>query len=369
MPYKKKTVVTTHPSTDRERKNLLFLTLITSKGSISRTDLSNLTDINIVTVSNYINNYLKKSLVLERGYDISSGGRRPELIEMNKRWGYVVGIHIDQNKIRGVISNLGMEILESKTITREKKDLNPIIVDFIKKLQNAQNGEPGEIKRINICYSENKENSTKDKLGEVLGVPILIASDALCAAFGEKTSNSYAKEVPTVLYIYKDTGEGILIKNGELYQANDAELKKSYLRKWGPKISIVAEAKRMVKNGVGTSIIDMTGGKPEDITDEIIIKAAKEEDEVTRDLIRTSGMNLGVRVAYLINSFEPETVIIGGGIEEAGDLFMKPFTSSIKRFIRQKISDRVKVVPAVLGREACVKGSAFLAIREAFIEG
>jgi len=50
--------------TDKERKNLSILEVIRKNGPISRTDISKLTELNIVTVSNYVNHYIKKVLVV-----------------------------------------------------------------------------------------------------------------------------------------------------------------------------------------------------------------------------------------------------------------------------------------------------------------
>ena len=126
---KKKTQFTADPSTDREKKNLLFLNLIKSRKSTSRTELSRLTEINVVTVSNYVNSYLKKGLVLEHGYDISSGGRRPELIELNKEWGYTVGIDLAPDCIKGVLLDLNIQALASDSVEGYgKKDFRDVTI-------------------------------------------------------------------------------------------------------------------------------------------------------------------------------------------------------------------------------------------------
>ena len=61
--------------TDKERKNLSILETIRKNGPFSRTDISKMTELNIVTVSNYINHYIKKNLVIEGELDESTGGR------------------------------------------------------------------------------------------------------------------------------------------------------------------------------------------------------------------------------------------------------------------------------------------------------
>ena len=79
-------------------------------------------------------------------------------------------------------------------------------------------------------------------------------------------------------------------------------------------------------------------------------------------------MNLGVRIAYLVNQLGPQIVIVGGGIEKAENLFMAPLESSMRKFLLKEMADKIRFVPAVLGDDACVKGAASLALREIFIE-
>ena len=74
-----------HILQDRERRNLSILELIRRKGPISRAEISRALGSNIVTITNYADYYINKRIILEVGLDASSGGRRPELLELNPR--------------------------------------------------------------------------------------------------------------------------------------------------------------------------------------------------------------------------------------------------------------------------------------------
>ena len=111
------------------------------------------------------------------------------------------------------------------------------------------------------------------------------------------------------------------------------------MRPWGQGLHIVNEAKKIVERGVGTKIVHLANGDIRNITLKVILESAKQNDEIAIDLIRTAGLNLGVRIAYLMHLFEPEVVVVGGGIEAAGDLFLNPLKTSIHRFILQRLSD------------------------------
>src|SRR3989338_11628099 len=76
---------------EREQKNLAILELIRRKGPITRTEISQGTDLNIVTVSNYISTYIQRGLVVEKGMDVSTGGRRPTLVELQHQKALTIG--------------------------------------------------------------------------------------------------------------------------------------------------------------------------------------------------------------------------------------------------------------------------------------
>ena len=375
MVLKRKTLFTTHPALDRERKNLLFLNLIKMRRTTSRTEVAKLTDTNAVTVSNYINGYIKKGLVVESGYDASSGGRRPELIEMNKRWGYVVGIDIGGGRAKGVLAGLDMGVVAEDSINGDVgRDAALLIESIVQKLYLAAKVDKKEIRKIGIGVSETageifeKIIRAKDTVETKMAIPALCASGALSAAFGEICLNREISDAKSVLYVYKDTGRGVFKSGNEFYEASEEGPGLAYLKPWGANIAIERVAKKIIEEGASVKMADIAKGYTGKITAEVAIKAAKEGDEVAADLIKTVGMNLGVRVAYLINLFTPEAVVIGGGIEEAGGLFFDSLNASIDKFIFHGIKDKVKLAPAVSGKDACVKGAAALAIREALIE-
>ena len=75
MAIRKGRMYDNYTFSDHERKNFSILELIRRNGPITRADISKVTDLNIVTVSNYINSYIEKGLVSEGGMEASTGGR------------------------------------------------------------------------------------------------------------------------------------------------------------------------------------------------------------------------------------------------------------------------------------------------------
>ena len=88
---RRRSLLEQHRLSEREQKNFQLLELIRQRGPLTRTELSHGTGFNIVTVSNYINQFLKQSLVVERGFDISTGGRKPILVDLNAKAVFAIG--------------------------------------------------------------------------------------------------------------------------------------------------------------------------------------------------------------------------------------------------------------------------------------
>ena len=82
---------------EKDVKSLKILDLIIKKGIISRTEISKITGINIVSISNYIHKYIEHKLIIEKGFDVSTGGRKPELVELNTNDNRVIGVEIGKS--------------------------------------------------------------------------------------------------------------------------------------------------------------------------------------------------------------------------------------------------------------------------------
>ena len=140
------------------------------------------------------------------------------------------------------------------------------------------------------------------------------------------------------------------------------------MRPWGVDLGIVQEAKKAIKKSVSTEILKLAKGDADLITKDIVIQAAKKNDKLAVELIANAGKNLGVRIAYMVNLFNPAVVIIGGGVEKAGDLLLDPIKETVKKFTFEEPSNIVKITPSLLGEDAVLLGAAALAAREVFIQ-
>jgi len=396
---------------ERQRKNLLILDAIRRYGPISKAGLSRQLGYNIVTLSNYIGEYLDKRLVYEDGFDSSTGGRKPVLIELNKKEVFFIGIDFGREGIRGILTDFVLNIIAEAKAPRpeiEQEDVSRSLIAVVRELLKKSAVDVAKVRFIAIGvygYLEEKNGAIKgldeekghlratvyftelkQSLEKEFNIRTLFGTDALCAAFGERVKNA-AAEVDSMVYIFQDIGKGVVIK-GEIYCGTNlgtvdiegvtgslsAEERTrltenfSYLRPWDSKTSLKKEAMKVIERGVGTRIVELLNGNRESLNDDVIIKAAKEGDDVAVELIEGIGINLGVRIAYLINLFAPRVVIVGGGIEKAGDLLFTQVNKTIEKLALDKLRQDIKIVPGVCGENAVTAGAASVALREVFLE-
>lgn len=392
---------------DRKKKNLAILDCIRKKQTISRTDISKETGINIVSISNYVMNHIKNKLVLECGLDISTGGRRPELVKLNLEEAYVIGIDIGPDNITAIISDLSLMKKAQKTIPRPKGDMDDVITGTVSVIEELvkESGVPSNtIKVIGIgasgivdIYSGTIHDTDYNRgrtttslfnmarlIEEKFNITTLIGNDATCAAFGEMSLNPRS-DIRDMLYLYADLGCGIII-NGDIYcgasgcageiqllftnikgdqRANLQELAAYGAR--GIDFAIVNNAKKFIEKGKKTEILNLAGNNKEQITKEIIFNAAHKGDDLAKELLMDAAHWLGIKVAYLINIFNPQFVIIGGGMAKAGNVFMDPLATYTKMYAYEEAFDAVKILPSFLEEDAVSVGAAALSIRELFL--
>ncbi|MBN2453128.1 MAG: ROK family protein [Candidatus Omnitrophica bacterium] len=408
MAVRSEGMFTYHILQDRERKNLAILEIIRRRSPISKAEISRTLGYNIVTVTNYLDYYIEKKMVLEVGLDISSGGRRPELLELNARSGYVVGVDVGPDMITAIISDLKVKPLAQVKVPRPAVNMEEVIPTAVTVINDVIDKSKVDRKNIRcigmgvsgivdyysgtIRDTDPARGRTKVSLpkvtaaiGQKFNIPVFIGNDASCGAFGEKTLNP-AADAENLLYIYSDVGCGMIV-HGEVYigssgcagetqivfeapQADEKSYQKEFvfLRPWGVDLGVVAEAKKAIAKNVATEILGMAKGKAESITMDNVIDSAKKGDKVAAEIVRIAGRNLGVRVSYFINFFNPGVVIIGGGLERAGDIFLDSLKAAVRKFAFEEPVNAARIVPSSLGDNAVVLGAAALAAREVFIQ-
>ncbi len=399
--------------TDREKRNLDILEVIRKGGQISKTDISRQIGLNIVTVSHYVDTYIKQGLVIERGLDVSAGGRRPALVELNSNYGYVIGLDLGSWALKEAQVVIVMVDFATKVVSKLKErrvggtieEVKPKILELISRIIEQSHVSKDKIKGMGLALSGiidkylgtlrypigNKSGesymTTKLLIEDKFGIPVFVENDHTVAVFGERWIGlSLETEDDNLLYICPG-GVGIMLGKeiyyGSSRSAGELNLNcpEPYLnasncwenydcifRSHGEDLGLVSRAQRYFNEHkeVSSKILDLANGNLDNITFEIIIKASKEQDKIAMDLIVEAGERLGVKVAYLVNIFNPEVVILGRGIELAGNLLLDTVKKTVKRWAYEEVVKTVRIIPTKLGEDSVAIGAASIAMQQVF---
>lgn len=221
-------------------------------------------------------------------------------------------------------------------------------------------------------------NSLKKKLG----IPVFVDNDVNVMALGEFFFGA-GKGARNMLCVTLGTGVGGgLILNGELYRGSSCaagEFGHMPISIDGPKCNcgssgcieayvgknyIIRKAAAMIRKGSRTLIKELTGGDISKLTPELISRAAGRGDKFAKDIWEDTGEKIGIALAGVVNLLNPEKIIIGGGIANAGNVLFNSIRKTIAKRAMRLPAKTVRVVKARLGYDAGVIGAAALVLYE-----
>lgn len=209
------------------------------------------------------------------------------------------------------------------------------------------------------------------------GITTRVDNDVKCATLGElKFGAGKGSENLVCITVGTGIGSGIVI-NGKLVRgASNAAGEIGHIKlemhstnicgcgdtgcfeamASGPEI--VAIAQDYIRGGKSTKFREMANGG--EITPYIVSEAAKQGDAVAKRIFTIMGERLGIGLASVVNLLNPEKIIIGGGVADAGDILFNPIKETIRKRTLSVSGDAVEIVPAQLGNSAGVIGASLL---------
>ncbi len=267
--------------------------------------------------------------------------------------------------IRSIVSSVGLRLSAIQAVgigVPGMLDLEHGRVVFLPNL-------PGEWRQVPLQAS----------LANAVGLPVFLLNDARAITYGEWRFGA-GRGVDTMACFTIGTGVGGgLVINGQLHMGiggTAGELGHQTIDPHGPRCgcgnrgcletlasgrAIAAQGAKAVMQGRTTAIGHLVDYDLNRITPQVIFEAALQGDEVAREIYEQAGVWLGIAVANVLVSVGPRKVIIGGGVVAAGDMLLDP----IRRTIRERVTimpvEQVDVLPASLGSDGGVIGSAFWA--------
>lgn len=312
---------------------------------------------------------------------------------------YRVGVDVGGTNVKIALIDKKGEILFSKTVpTRAEmgyeytiNNMKQSIRELVDEAKIDKNslegigfGFPGQIDCDNgiVRILPNIPGWINVPIAEIMqkefNVPVKVDNDVRCAALAEL---NYGAGVGCNNLICITVGTGIgsgLIVNGRLVRGasnaageighvklsiNDGPIcgcgDTGCMEAYASGPAIVAMAKDYIKGGKSTKYREMTNTKSE-ITPAVVAQAAKEGDVVAQRIFTIMGEYIGTGLASVVNLLNPEKIVIGGGVADAGEILINPLKETLTKRAMPIQGAAVEIVPAQLGNTAGVIGASLL---------
>jgi len=131
--------------------------------------------------------------------------------------------------------------------------------------------------------------------------------------------------------------------------------------------ALVREMKQMVESGRHSIITRIAAEEDRSIDRPMIARAAKEGDDAALCVVRRAGEHIGVGLATLVNTLNPEMIVVAGeAATDFGGLLLEPMRDSIRRRSLSVLAQRLEVVESSLGDRIWIVGAASLVIDDFF---
>lgn len=352
-------------------KNMLLkqsiIAYMAEGGQCTLSELTKALHISVPTMTKLVGELIDEDIVVDNGKVETAGGRRPNIFGLANTAIYFTGVDIGRDYICMLVTDLKNNIILSRTHTpftlsddsRCLGELCEVINNFL----DTCGIERNKILGMGVCiagrvnpatghsymYFTDTQKSLKETIEEATGVNVLVENDTRARCYAEYYSGGAGGE-QNLLYLHLGRGVAIgIIADGKLYYGKSGfagefghtpffnnEIicacgKKGCLETEVSGIAIEKKLVGQIEAGVNT-ILRQRWAAGESIHIDDIIAAAKNDDNLCIELIEEAGEKIGKSIAFLINIFNPELVIIGGNMAQAGDYLMLPLKSATNKY-------------------------------------
>jgi len=311
----------------------------------------------------------------------------------------IIGIDVGGTKVAGGLVTLKGRLVESQIVpTHAEKGFKKSygqIVHLIGRLVRAAGGK-GNIGGIGICAPgplnpktgvvlnpPNLPGWRNVELAKLLakdfGLPAKVENDANAAGLAEVLFGA-AVGYKDVFYVTVSTGvgTGIIIdrkiyhgKNGVAGEGGHVSI--DYRSPYrcgcgtygdieslaaGPGMARRARVMLEQEHSLPSVLRDLTHGHAEEITPKMIQEAARQGDKVAKAVLADTGFFLGFWLAQMISLFDPEAIVIGGGVSHIGKPLFDKIRETIPNHTINGFASKTPVLPAKLRTDVGVYGAA-----------
>jgi glucokinase len=311
--------------------------------------------------------------------------------------GCVIGVDLGGTKLLAGTVDSKLEVHHRVYRLARPDDTGALLDQLVEAVREAMDASPGEVLAVGLgvpCLVDPATGvaldsnhlplrgvAVRDLLAERVGLPVVVDNDANAAMLVEWRCGE-ARGADNAIMLTLGTGiGGGLIVGGRLVHGSRgaaAELGHIIVDADGPPcpgscpnhgclealvsghaigVEGMARARSEPDSALGQAL-----GAGRDITGALVTELAHDGDSVARDVMTLMGERLGLGVVTLVNIFNPEVVVVGGGAIAAGELLLGPAREVVARRALPINRADVRLVSARFGAESGMLGAACMAL-------
>jgi len=380
----------------------VVLDIIRDRGPIGLRDIERLTGLGHTTVGSLVAELRAQDAVVADEAPPSrrrSGtGRPPILVSLNPDLARLVGVQFEHTHIRAAVTDLSFRIRDESTrqlqVSRDADESLAVATEMVRALIGASGLPQSRFVGVAMALAapiDQKDGTVRtttalrdwvgrrpaEDLGRRLRLPVTIGNDATLAGFGEFVAGAANGSLHSVYVKLSATiGCGIVIDGvpyvgatgtaGELaHVVVDDRGELCYCGSRGclnREISVY-RILRDLESAHGSQLEDATRGKSLDECLEVIVDWAVRGDAACQRKLREIAGTVGLALVNLCNLVDPQTIVVGGVLSQAGDLLLEPLCERVHTATREVTPSPVVIVRPSLGEKAEVLGAAALVLR------
>ena len=219
-------------------------------------------------------------------------------------------------------------------------------------------------------------------LQERLSLPVYAENDATLGALGEHAFGA-GRGCDNMVYMTVSTGiGGGIIIGGNLYTGTNGfggEIGHMTIDQNGPLdncgnvgclealasgTALARMAQERIEAGESSVMLEFAGGNIEAVDARIVVQAAQQDDALAQSLMQEVGRSLASGIITLMHIFDPQLIVIGGGLGQNLDMFMPTIESEVKSRAMAHFQGEVPVAKSQLGDDVSLLGAAALVFKE-----
>jgi predicted NBD/HSP70 family sugar kinase len=376
----------------RELNRLRVVETLRERGTASRAQIARVTGLSRSTVSSLVSELQADGLVIERPEPAAAhgdqGGRPPILLSFDASAGVAVGIDFDHHHLRVAVSDLSSRILAER---EQQLDTDHVAhegldaaAELVAELLSEAGVDEARVIGAGMCLPGPIHRPTgvvgstailpgwvgvaaAEEMHRRLALPILVDNDANLAALAEAAFGA-GRDAKDLVYLMISSGIGAgLVLNGRLYRGAEGlagELGHVLVDADGPVCR--CGNRGCLETVAGTdALADLLRRSHGDLDGRAIVRLAHEGDLGCRRVVADAGRAIGKAAATLVNVLNPELLIVGGDLADAGELLLDGGRESLERSALPTAVQAAQVVAGSLGDRAEVLGAIALVLSEA----